>query len=46
MTDPVWSVNILLALGLTGVAIWIYKIMLLAHRENVQVQDQKHRESH
>lgn len=44
MTDVVWSVNILLALGLIGVAIWIYKILLLSYRENVQVQDQERKE--
>jgi len=33
MTDPVWSVNILLALGLLGVAWWIYQILTLDANE-------------
>ena len=28
MTDPVWSVNILLGIGLIGVAWVIYKILI------------------
>jgi hypothetical protein len=40
MTDPVWSVNILLGIGLIGVAIWIYKILRLDFQENVSIQNQ------
>jgi hypothetical protein len=29
MTDPVWSVNILLGIGLIGVAWVIYKILII-----------------
>lgn len=42
MTDPVWSVNILLGIGLVGVAIWIYKILTLDGKENVSIQNQEH----
>ncbi len=41
MSDVVWSVNILIAVGMIGVSYIIYKILLLAHRENVSIQDQK-----
>lgn len=33
MTDTVWSVNILLGIGLIGVAWAIYKILLMASQE-------------
>ena len=46
MTDPVWSVNILLALGLLGVAWVIYYILTLDGRENVSIQDQEDQQSH
>lgn len=41
MTDPVWSVIILLSIGLLGTLWWIYDILKLAHTENVYIQDQK-----
>jgi len=46
MTDPVWSVNILLALGLLGTAWVIYYILTLDTRENVSIQDQKDTQDH
>ena len=46
MTDPVWSVNILLALGLLGVAWVIYYILTQDNRENVSIQDQEDQQSH
>ena len=47
MTDPVWSVNILLALGMLGVAWIIYYILKEAAEEfNVSIQDQKDQQSH
>ena len=46
MTDPVWSVNILLALGLLGTAWVIYYILTQDDRENVSIQDQKDQQSH
>jgi hypothetical protein len=39
--DIVWSVNILLGIGLIGVAWSIYKILQIANQENVSVQDQE-----
>ena len=41
MTDPVWSVNILLGIGLVGAAYIIYYILILDTKENVSIQDQK-----
>jgi hypothetical protein len=46
MSDVVWSVNILLGIGLLGVAWVIYIILLDAHKENVSVQDKEDQESH
>jgi hypothetical protein len=46
MTDPVWSVNILLALGLLGVAWVIYYILTLDTKENVSIQDQEDQQNH
>ena len=46
MTDPVWSVNILLALGLLGVAWAIYYILTQDNRENVSIQDQEDQQNH
>ena len=46
MTDPVWSVNILLALGMLGVAWVIYYILTQDNRENVSIQDQEDQQSH
>jgi hypothetical protein len=34
MTDPVWSVNILLGIGLAGAAYIIYYILKLAYEED------------
>ena len=46
MTDPVWSVNILLALGMLGVAWVIYYILTQDDRENVSIQDQEDQQNH
>ncbi len=46
MTDPVWSVNILLALGMLGVAWVIYYILTLDTKENVSIQDQEDQQNH
>ena len=46
MTDPLWSVNILLALGMLGVAWVIYYILTLDTRENVSIQDQEDQQNH
>jgi hypothetical protein len=46
MNDVVWSVNILLGIGLLGVAWVIYIILLDAYKENVSVQDKEDQESH
>ena len=46
MNDIVWSVNILLGAGLIGVAWVIYKILLIAHQENVSVQDKEDKPNH
>jgi hypothetical protein len=34
MNEIVWSVNIMLGIGMVGVAWAIYKILLIAHQEN------------
>jgi hypothetical protein len=46
MNDVVWSVNILLGIGLIGVAWIIYKILLIANQENVSIQSQEDQQSH
>jgi len=46
MKEVVWSVNILLGIGLLGTAWVIYKILLMANQENVSIQDQKDQQSH
>lgn len=46
MTDVVWSVNIILAIGLMGTAWVIYKILLIASQENVSIQNQEHKKNH
>jgi hypothetical protein len=46
MTDPVWSVNIILALGMLGAAWVIYYILILDTKENVSVQNQKDTQNH
>ena len=45
MKDIVWSVNILLGIGLVGVAWVIYKILLIANQENVSVQSKEDQQS-
>jgi hypothetical protein len=45
MNEVVWSVNILLGIGLLGVAWIIYKILLIANEENVPVQNKKDQQS-
>jgi hypothetical protein len=46
MKEVVWSVNILLGIGLIGVAWVIYKILLIANQENVSVQNQENHQNH
>jgi hypothetical protein len=47
MTDPVWSINIMLGIGLLGVAWVIYYILKMANDElNVPVQNQEDHQSH
>jgi len=41
MSEVVWSVNILLAIGLIGVAWILYYILTQDNRENVSLQDQE-----
>lgn len=45
MSDVVWSVNILLGIGLIGVAYYIYLILLEAYREDVHIQNQENKEN-
>ena len=45
MNDIVWSVNILLGIGMIGVAWAIYKILLIANQENVSVQSKEDQQS-
>ena len=46
MTDVVWSVNILLGIGLIAVAWFIYYILMLDNRENVSIQSRKDKQNH
>ena len=46
MTDVVWSVNILLGIGLIAVAWIIYYILTLDNRENVSIQSKEDKENH
>ncbi len=46
MSDVVWSVNILLGIGLLGVLWVLYYILTLDDRENVSVQSKKDQQSH
>jgi len=46
MSNTVWSVNILLGLGLICVGWIIYIILLDAHKENVSIQDKKDQQDH
>ena len=45
MKEVVWSVNILLGIGMIGVAWAIYKILLIANQENVSVQSKENQQS-
>jgi hypothetical protein len=45
MSEVVWSVNILLAIGLLGSAYVLYYILTLDNRENVSIQDQEDQQS-
>jgi hypothetical protein len=47
MSDVVWSVNILLGIGLIGVLWVIYKILIWDNEENnVSIQSKKDQQSH
>ena len=46
MSDVVWSVNIILALGMLGVAWVIYYILILDTKENVSIQNQEDQQDH
>ena len=46
MNEIVWSVNILLGIGLIGVAWIIYKILLIANQENVSIQSKEDQQDH
>jgi hypothetical protein len=46
MSDVVWSVNFLIAIGLFGTTCIIYKILYIAHQENVSIQNQENKSHH
>jgi arginine exporter protein ArgO len=48
MTDPVWSVNILLSIGFGGAAYIIYYILNLAYDEmkDASIQSKEDQQSH
>ena len=46
MTDPVWSVNIIIAIGMLAVAWIIYYILISDTKENVSVQNQEDTQDH
>jgi hypothetical protein len=47
MKEVVWSVNILLGVGMIGVSYLIFKILQLAHQEeNVSVQNKEDQQGH
>lgn len=46
MSDVVWSVNILLGIGLIGVIWCLYYILTLDSKENVSVQSKENQKSH
>jgi hypothetical protein len=46
MSEIVWSVNILLGIGLLGVLWVIYYILTQDNRENVSVQDKEDKPNH
>jgi hypothetical protein len=45
MKDVVWSVNILISIGLLGTAYILYYILTLDSRENVPLQNQEDQQS-
>jgi hypothetical protein len=46
MIEVVWSVNILISIGLLGTAYILYYILTLDDRENVSVQNQEDQQNH
>lgn len=46
MNQIVWSVNLLLGIGLISLAWAIYSILIYAHQENVSIQSKKNSEDH
>jgi len=46
MSEIVWSVNILLGIGLIGVIWVIYYILTQDNRENVSIQDKEDKPNH
>ncbi len=46
MSEVVWAVNILLAIGLVAVAWVLYYILTLDNKENVHIQNQKDQQNH
>ena len=46
MNEVVWSVNILLGIGLIGVAWVIYKILVWDSQENVSIQNKEDQQNH
>jgi hypothetical protein len=46
MNEIVWSVNILLGIGLIGVIWVLYYILTQDSRENVSLQNQKDQQNH
>lgn len=41
MTDPVWSVIILLSIGVVGVSLYILNLLIKAATENVSIQNKE-----
>lgn len=46
MKEIVWSVNIMLGIGLIGVAYVIYYILKIANQENVSIQNKEDQKNH
>jgi hypothetical protein len=46
MSEVVWSVNILISIGLLGTAYILYYILTLDSKENVSIQNQEDRKNH
>lgn len=46
MKEIVWSVNIMLGIGLIGVAYVIYYILKIANQENVSIQSKEDQKNH